>query len=60
MTGYQSKKAAAQDKLAQPAPELTMQEQLDKAEADRRKAYADLCEAYEEVKRIKHLMEINK
>jgi len=57
MTGYESKRAAARDKLealAQPAQQLTLQEQLDrakaawdKAEADRDKADADLRKAYE-------------
>lgn len=57
MTGYESKRAAARDKLealAQPVQQLTLQEQLDrakaawdKAEADRDKADADLRKAYE-------------
>lgn len=75
MTGYQSKKAAAQDKL-----ELTLQEQLDiasaawrkagtdyswvsadwrKADADLRKARADLLKARAEIDRIINLMEKN-
>jgi len=54
MTGYKSKRAMAQDKLAQPAQALTLREQLDrakaawaKADADRDKADADLRKAYE-------------
>jgi hypothetical protein len=40
MTGYESKRAAAQDKLAQPAPEPALQEQLAIAQTDWDKANA--------------------
>jgi hypothetical protein len=48
MTGYQSKKAAAQGKL---------REQLDKVIVARDKANADRFKADAEIKRIKALME---
>ncbi len=40
MTGYESKRAAAQDKLAQPVPEPALQEQLAIAQTDWDKANA--------------------
>jgi FixJ family two-component response regulator len=59
MTGYESKRAMAQDKLAQPAQEPTLQEQLATAQADWSKAHAARNKADADINRILKLMEKN-